>query len=150
MKMTYTISEYIENPMSITDLSALQGKERAINVITYLCALLAAMIPLYFAPGELKFVAIFSGGLGYLISLFIVGQIEKYKGLNFTDSFVVTSGYTKKVDLFEHQNTLNILEVSNLKDKLKIIGRSAIQLERDIIQHIYISEPSRKESDYRH
>jgi hypothetical protein len=130
MKMIYTISEYIENPLSIADLSALQSKERAINVITYLCAILAAMIPLYFAPGELKVVAIFSGGLGYFISLFIVDQIEKFKGLNFTDSHVVTSGYTKKVELYEHHNTLNIPQVNSLKDKLRSIGRSTIQLER--------------------
>lgn len=145
MKNIYTISEYIESPLSICDLKKFHERERTANRIAWCFCLFAGALPLYFAPFELKIMAVFSGGLGFFVSLMITDQMERFKGLGFSDCYVVTAGYTEPKELYEHHLNLNIPDVVKLKEKIKSLGRSTIKLERDIIQKIYVSELSKKE-----
>jgi hypothetical protein len=138
MKMNYTLSEYIDNPLSKADVAEFRKREKIEARYVYGIPIILTFIAMFYIPVDMLFGAVSLFAVLFIVMMSIIPSISKIKKLNILDDRIVTVGYSGDVDFLEdYLRESDIPEIVLLRRNVESIGRPLIQLERSIMHRCY-------------
>lgn len=144
MKRDYTLSEYINNPLSKVDLAEYRKREKVAAFCIYGVTIPVTLMAMFYIPDNVLFVSSFIFLTVFFLMLLVTQNIKGMQSVKITDAPVLSSGYSNNARFIEESLYINIPEVRVLQRNVELMGRPFIKLEKEIMEHLCIKSVSAK------